>query len=290
MLKKLLLVIISGCFMFACSIKAPVTEFSDAKASIDAAKAKGICTCTNQDLLEAVNAYRDAEEMLKKAKKCSPNPVAKSVADKAESVKSDINNTFCSQIDLYEKIRQKLMYAQAKAEAAMKSAEANRILCEQLKSQLADLKSQILAVADDMKVAGMTKELNIMLDKFNEIDDLLKTCDTKSAESILDDITARFNVIKSKLGVKDIVKKAEVKDIFYTVKKGDCLWKISKEQYLNPFMWPLIYWANKTQIKDPDLIYPKQVFKIKKNINAQEKRKAIKHAKTRGIWTLFDEK
>ena len=28
------------------------------------------------------------------------------------------------------------------------------------------------------------------------------------------------------------------------------------------FAWPIIYKANRDQIKDPDLIYPKQVFKI----------------------------
>jgi len=51
------------------------------------------------------------------------------------------------------------------------------------------------------------------------------------------------------------------------------LWRISEKEYLNPFMWPLIYWANKGQIKDPDLIFPGQVFKIKQDYSAQEKNK-----------------
>ncbi len=54
------------------------------------------------------------------------------------------------------------------------------------------------------------------------------------------------------------------KDINYTVVKGDCLWFIAKkkEHYGNGFAWPKIYQANKDQIKNPNLIYPKQTFKI----------------------------
>ncbi len=54
------------------------------------------------------------------------------------------------------------------------------------------------------------------------------------------------------------------KEIIYTVVKGDCLWYIAKrkEHYGNGFAWPIIYKANRDKIKNPDLIYPKQVFKI----------------------------
>ncbi|WP_029896565.1 LysM peptidoglycan-binding domain-containing protein [Desulfohalovibrio reitneri] len=50
----------------------------------------------------------------------------------------------------------------------------------------------------------------------------------------------------------------------HTVVKGDCLWNISEEAqvYNDPFMWPLIYKANRGKINDPDLIYPGQVFSI----------------------------
>jgi hypothetical protein len=52
--------------------------------------------------------------------------------------------------------------------------------------------------------------------------------------------------------------------VSHTVTKGECLWWISeyKHIYNDPFMWPLIYKANRDQIKNPDLIYPGQQFEI----------------------------
>ncbi len=63
-------------------------------------------------------------------------------------------------------------------------------------------------------------------------------------------------------------------EIDYTVIKGDCLWNIAKkpEHYANAFAWPKIYQANKDQIKNPNLIYPKQIFKIP-NLTEEEKAK-----------------
>lgn len=63
-------------------------------------------------------------------------------------------------------------------------------------------------------------------------------------------------------------------EINYTVVKGDHLWGIAKKDahYGNPFAWPVIYQANRDQIKNPDLIYPAQVFKIP-NLTEEEKAK-----------------
>ena len=48
----------------------------------------------------------------------------------------------------------------------------------------------------------------------------------------------------------------------YTVRKGDCLWKIAGKVYHNPFKWGHIYRANKGKIKNPNRIFPGQVFTI----------------------------
>lgn len=48
----------------------------------------------------------------------------------------------------------------------------------------------------------------------------------------------------------------------YNPKARDCLWRIAMKVYNNARLWPLIYIANKDQIKDPDLIFPGQRFII----------------------------
>lgn len=48
----------------------------------------------------------------------------------------------------------------------------------------------------------------------------------------------------------------------YTVKKGDCLWKIAKEFYGNGALYTKIYDANTKKIANPNLIYVGQVFVI----------------------------
>ena len=74
----------------------------------------------------------------------------------------------------------------------------------------------------------------------------------------------------------------------YTVNKGDSLWRIAgkSEIYNNPYQWPLIYKANSAKIKDADLIYPGQEFSINNSASEAEINAAVKHAKTRGAWSI----
>jgi len=55
----------------------------------------------------------------------------------------------------------------------------------------------------------------------------------------------------------------------HTVVKGDCLWDIAGFYYNDPFLWPVIYEANKDSIADPHWIYPGEVFVIP-NVPAEQ--------------------
>jgi LysM domain len=66
----------------------------------------------------------------------------------------------------------------------------------------------------------------------------------------------------------------------YIVVKGDTLWGISgmKIAYHDNFQWPLLFKANRDQIKDPDLIYPKQEFLLRRDWTKEDIDKARKDA------------
>ena len=69
----------------------------------------------------------------------------------------------------------------------------------------------------------------------------------------------------------------------YTVAPGDSLWEIAQStgQYGDAYRWPLIFKANRSQIKDPDVIYPRQTLKIPRNVPAVEVDAAVREAQRR---------
>ena len=81
-----------------------------------------------------------------------------------------------------------------------------------------------------------------------------------------------------------IAKCSQVVMKTYTVgtwaKNRDCLWNIAKKKtiYDDPWKWPKIYVENRDEIKNPDLIYPKQVLKIPENGPLTDREKAAAKA------------
>ena len=63
----------------------------------------------------------------------------------------------------------------------------------------------------------------------------------------------------------------------YLVRKHDCLWTIAGQPriYNDSFQWPLLFKANRDEIKDPDLIYPRQDLRVEKGVSPEE----VNHAK-----------
>jgi len=74
----------------------------------------------------------------------------------------------------------------------------------------------------------------------------------------------------------------------YTVSTGDSLWSIAGDAsvYADPYQWPLIYKANRDQIKDADLIYPGQALDIDRGASSSDINAAISHARGRGAWAV----
>lgn len=54
----------------------------------------------------------------------------------------------------------------------------------------------------------------------------------------------------------------EIRDGKVVVQPGNSLWRIARKAFGSGFQYTVIYEANKDQIRDPDLIYPGQIFDV----------------------------
>lgn len=77
--------------------------------------------------------------------------------------------------------------------------------------------------------------------------------------------------------IESMIKQAEEKGKpaqpdTYTVNRGDYLWRIAgmSDIYGDPYAWSRIYTSNRDQIKDPDLIFPAQIFQIPRDVGPNE--------------------
>lgn len=168
--------------------------------------------------------------------------------------------------------------AEMKSYTNKKAALENEISA--LKSDIDNLKAMNVKDPEECidelyQIVGATRnDVNNFRKAVSELDGKIKRKEGPKADRQKDLNTLKMNKISAlpeffnkvhNLMQKDLDAWVEAsKDINYTVKKGDHLWGIAKkpEHYGNGFAWPVIYKANRDQIKNPDLIYPNQNFKI----------------------------
>ncbi len=105
----------------------------------------------------------------------------------------------------------------------------------------------------------------VLVQRRGEIKAIEAEIDEMSMNKIaaLPEMVEKLSRINSLLG-QIRARIAQPVTINYRVERGDNLWNIAKKEsvYDDPYMWPRIYRANKEQIKDPDLIYPKQTLAV----------------------------
>ncbi len=88
-------------------------------------------------------------------------------------------------------------------------------------------------------------------------------------------------VIQATAPTEQITPEPEPQGGNYLVQQGDSLWTISAQPSVmgDPFRWPLLFIANRSQIKDPDLIYPHQEIAYAKNYSQMQIDEAVEKAK-----------
>lgn len=74
----------------------------------------------------------------------------------------------------------------------------------------------------------------------------------------------------------------------YIVRGGETLWTIAARRpiYRDALLWPLIYRANRDQIKDPRQIYPKQVLTIPRSVSREEMAAAREQARKSEVFPV----
>jgi nucleoid-associated protein YgaU len=132
------------------------------------------------------------------------------------------------------------------ADSADAHAQMNAIRAKQLASRLKDLGLDITGLT--IKVDGETATLGGTLDTQENREKVILTVGNVAGISKVDD-----NIQ---------VEHKEPAAVFYTVKSGDTLSKIAKEQYGNANKYNIIFEANRPMLENPDKIYPGQVLRI----------------------------
>jgi len=211
----------------------------------------------------------------------------------------------------YKQAREKAMEAQRLAREARVAAVNNKNTANQGAKETLDLAINAVNSAAEAYADTFAKEQ--MLDAratlqkatdaynsgdFNTAKQLAEAAMSKAqqAETIAKDQKAKADqqVAQQAAGVSDSGATPRPYPTNHVVIKGESLWWIAeyKQIYNDPFQWPLIYKANRSQINDPDLIFPDQDFAIPRSPEVTEDmiKEAIKFAKNRGAWSLHDGK
>lgn len=174
--------------------------------------------------------------------------------------------------------------ATAKAEIAKLDAEIASVKSQiaEVEGQIADVWSEIYATigVSEADVNAYREELNGYERELNALgslapEDLFKRrkeideIEAKLAEAKNNRIYALSEMRDKIAGLEGKIAQLRAKmpkGMYdeYTVLRGDYLWRIARKSdiYADPFAWIRIYSYNNDQIKDPNLIYPDQIFKI----------------------------
>lgn len=225
-----------------CAPEYAAADYNKAKSLLDEASAEGTPRRTATERAEESLATAQAAEQAAIARKDSARKEAESaIADAEEAIEK------AREAGAEEYAASQLNQAVSKLDAA--KAEMQKGDCNYLKAKkLAEEAAKLANAAANAAVKAKAEE------------------ERRKAEE-----AARLEALKN----------ATLNE--WTVERGDTLWDIATHEkvYADPFLWPLIFKANRSKIKNPDLIFPEQVFTLTQDASEGDKKSAVRHARNR---------
>jgi len=277
-LTGLVLSVVVGC------ASAPTQEMSDARQAIQAARDAGAEKHAQYNLGNAETLLTQAEEALEAGLYDDARKEAAESKKQAVSARNFALAIGSAEDSLQEARKlgfewRDTMKILDKARAAAQEGDEEEAvkLANVAKAQAEEAINQYYLESAKMMLMEAEKRKGEMSSSqrsaYRKAESAYRNAEGKKAYSLISQLLAELNA-----GEMDS----------YVVRYGDNLWNISgkREIYSDPYRWPLIYKANRNQINDPDLIYPGQGLAISRNHSAAEVDAAVRHARTRGAWSL----
>lgn len=249
------------------------------EASMQAGVSAGAMAPVSTSLSDAQEALEDAKQLVQQGKH-------QEASERANKALEDCNKLEAMAIKARDEALERAGRAKMRAQADGRLSQV--VPCIDAARQA--ITSAEAAGATAQELAAAKQALANSEAAAKEARDLLAKDDPQHALSRLDAAQTDCQTARDLGNKAGIAAASRSKPDNYTVVGGDSLWRISGKEiiYKNSLMWPLIYKANRDKIRDPDLIYPKQVFAIPRNYSQEEANTAIRRARTRGPWRIGD--
>lgn len=218
--------------------------------------------------------FKKARDLLEESKREAQLAIYKAKAGKAiKSAKAQLAEFDLSQLKKY------IPDACSKAQKSLERAES---AFDSKKYNLAKQKAEL-----SLQLSGefpILLEKKLLEEKIKTPREIEKERISKQSEEIIKRAKKEAATIIKEAKMEAAAIRAQALEerypSSYTVKKGDTLRIIAdrREIYNDPYQWPLIYKANRDQIRDPHLVFIGQHLVIPRTITLEEVREARNQA------------
>jgi len=272
--------------LLSCAAHVPVKEVQDAEEALQAAYAAEATVYAPDEYARAQQnfylskreidrrSYKKALGLLEDAEKTAQLAITKSQA--AKTIELADNQLYGSDlVQLKKYITDVSAIAEKSLEKASSAYRAEKYIEAKQEAELSLQLSKELPKLLEKKISEENR-------KSSEAIEMEKV--SKHARAMVEEAQKQADAIMAKAEREAAAMQARVLEKWfpstYRVGKGDKLRIIAgrREIYNDPYQWPLIYKANRDQIRDPHMLFVGQELVIPRTITIEEVREARRQA------------